>query len=183
MRAFVALDVPGQVLDSLVSFGSELSATGADLKLVERQNLHFTLKFLGEITDGEAAEAQSKLSGLQMKGATAEVRGVGAFPNARSPRVVWAGVAREQEAPLVQIAKEVIAVLEGIGERDDRPFQAHITLGRVRSFRNSGALGDLLRENAGRSFGTAVLSEVKLKSSVLTPAGPIYKDIGAFPLK
>jgi len=182
MRAFVAIEVPGSVLDSLVLFQKELSATGADLKLVERQNLHFTVKFLGEITEAEATEVEARLGRLALKAADVEVRGAGAFPSPSRPRVVWAGVSEEHEALVDPIAREVIDALRGIGERDDRPFRAHITLGRVRSDRNARQLAELLRTSSARPFGVARLSELKLKSSVLTPAGPIYKNLGVYPL-
>ena len=182
MRAFVAIEVPGPVLDSLVLFQKELSATGGDMKLVERQNLHFTVKFLGEVTESEATEVGARLGRLSPKAADVEVRGAGAFPTLSHPRVVWAGVSAEHEALVAAIASDVIGALGGIGEKDDRPFRAHITLGRVRSGRNARQLADLLRSSSGRPFGVARLSELKLKSSVLTPAGPIYKNLGVYPL-
>ncbi|HKT21735.1 MAG TPA: RNA 2',3'-cyclic phosphodiesterase [Nitrososphaerales archaeon] len=182
MRAFVALEVPGDVLDSLASFQRELSATGADIKLVERENLHFTVKFLGEISDAQAAEADSRLKKLTLKSARLEVKGVGAFPSPSRPRVVWAGIQREQEGLVVPTAQAVIDSLDGIGERDDRPFQLHITLARVRSGRNVRELQDVINRNASRSFGTADLAALKLKSSQLTPQGPVYRDVGAYQL-
>ena len=178
----MALEVPGRVLDSLTTFQNELSATGADLKLVERQNLHFTVKFLGEISEVQAADARSRLRGLPLKGAEVEVRGAGAFPTPARPRVAWAGVARENEQLVMPIAEGVRGSLEGIGERDDRPFQAHITLARVRSGRNLRQLAELLRANSERPFGVATLSELKLKSSVLTPSGPVYNDVEVYKL-
>jgi RNA 2',3'-cyclic 3'-phosphodiesterase len=182
LRAFIALEVPGQVLDSLVAFQDEIRATGADVKLVEKENLHFTLKFLGEITEAQVAEAKSKLQGLALKGAEVVVRGAGAFPSLSQPRVVWAGVGPEHEALIQPIADAVISSLKGIGERDDRPFRAHITLGRVRSGKNSRQLAELLAKNHDRVFGTVRLTALKLKSSMLTPSGPIYKDLGEYPL-
>ncbi len=170
------------MLDSLVAFQGEVRATGADVKLVERENLHFTVKFLGEVTDAQASEAMSRLRGLTLRGVEVQVKGAGAFPSPTRPRVVWAGVAREHEALVSPIAKAVISSLEGIGERDDRPFRAHRTLGRVRSARNLKQLAELLAKSQERSFGTVRLSSLKLKSSVLTPSGPIYKDLGAYPL-
>ena len=182
MRAFVALEVPEQVLDSLVRFQSEISSTGADLKLVERENLHFTVKFLGEINEAQASQACSKMGKLSLKRLNVEVRGAGAFPSAARARVVWVGVARECVQPVSSLAAEVISALDGIGETDERPFQAHLTLGRARSPRNLRQLGDLLARNADRTFGVAQLTELKLKSSVLTPKGPVYSDVGVFPL-
>lgn len=182
MRAFVAIDVPDRVLDSLVAYQTELSATGSDLKLVERQNLHITIKFLGEVSEPQAREAGSRLAHLALDGATVGLGGVGAFPSAARPKVVWAGVVPENEGAVVAIAKEVIRALEGIGERDERAFQAHITLARVRSYLNSRELGELLGRSSERQFGTFALTELKLKSSVLTRSGPIYRDLGAFKL-
>jgi len=183
LRAFVAIDVPSGVLDSLVAFQKELSATGGDLKLVERENLHFTVKFLGEIDDSQATEVLSRLGRLKLRKGVVDLRGAGAFPSPRRPRVIWAGVARENEEDIGPIAGEVIRALEGIGERDDRPFQAHITLGRVRSPHNSRELGEFLAKHSERPFGVAELSELKLKSSRLTPSGPVYDDVGVFRLE
>jgi len=183
MRAFIALELTDNVLDSLVRFQGEISSSGADLKLVERENLHFTVKFLGDISEAEASQACSRLSKLPLKMLSAGVRGAGAFPSPTRARVVWAGVAPENVPQVSSLAAEVIATLEGIGERDDRPFQAHVTLGRVRTPRNLHQLGDLLASNRDRQFGVAELTELKLKSSVLTPKGPVYSDVGVFPLK
>ena len=183
MRAFVALEIPDpRVLDGLVAMQKELADTGADLKLVERQNLHFTVKFLGDISEAQDAEVDSRLKGLSLTGAKVEVKGVGAFPTTDRPNVLWVGVAREHEGLVAPIAQSVIGALQDIGQRDERPFRAHATLARVRSGRNSQALASILRTNAERSFGTTRLSAVKLKSSNLTPQGPVYTDVGEYTL-
>ncbi len=183
MRAFVALEISDDgVLDSLLSFQRELGSAGANLKPVERQNLHFTLKFLGDIPDSQAQEADSRLKGLSLKGGTVTVAGVGAFPTARQPNVIWAGVSREDEAKVLSVAGPVVKALEGIGESDTRPFQAHVTIARVRPGGNRGGLGGLIAENAERTFGTYKLTTFRLKSSTLTPRGPIYADVGVYSL-
>lgn len=182
MRAFVALEIPGPVADALANAQRELEATGADIKLVERENLHLNLKFLGDISEAQAAEVRSRLGKLSLKGAVVDVRGVGAFPSPNRARVVWAGVATEHEPLVAPIEKGVREALEGIGERDDREFRPHITLGRVRSGRNLQELGEFLRQNSQREFGVVGLREIKLKSSALTPSGPVYRDEGVYPL-
>lgn len=183
MRAFVALDIPDpKVLDTMVAFQGELASTGADIKTVEKENIHFTVKFLGEVSQDQAREADDRLRGLHLNALVAEVKGVGAFPSVRRPGVVWAGVAPEQEQRVKAIADAAIAALEGIGQDDRRPFTAHATLARVRSSRGSGGLTQLLQLNAGRAFGEIRLKELKLKSSVLSRQGPTYTDIGAYPL-
>jgi 2'-5' RNA ligase len=181
MRAFIALEISdSKVLDSIVAFQRELSATGADLKTVERENLHFTVKFLGEITLGQAREVDERLKRLRLGRADVEVRGVGAFPNISRPSVIWAGVPPAHEERVRPIAQGTIAALEGIGESDKRPFAAHVTMARVRSVGRIGELTSVLRSNSDRSFGEIRLAELKLKSSVLGPRGPTYSDIGAY---
>jgi 2'-5' RNA ligase len=181
----VALEIPEpKVIEALVAVQDQLAETDAELKMVERQNLHFTIRFLGEISEAQASEADSRLKRLSLAALEVEVKGLGAFPNPDSPRVIWVGVAGEHESLVAPVAKGVAESLVGIGERDDRPFVAHVTLARSRSrSRAHGpALVSLLRSNAGRSFGTAKLTTLKLKSSKLTPRGPVYSDIGVYPL-
>jgi len=183
MRAFVALEISDpKVLDSIVAFQRGLSATGADLKTVERENLHFTVKFLGEITQSQAMEVDERLKRLRLGRADVELRGVGAFPNISKPNVIWAGVPPAHEEQVRPIAQEAIAALDGIGETDKRPFTSHVTLARVRSVKGVGELTSVLHSNSDRSFGEVKLVELKLKSSVLGPRGPTYTDIGRYPL-
>jgi 2'-5' RNA ligase len=184
MRAFAALDIPSeQVLAELVKLQHELAETGADVKLVERENLHFTVKFLGEITEAQASEADLRLRSLTLPPPIdVSVKGVGAFPGGSRPRVIWAGIAPGEAEEVARLATCAIQALDGIGEKDERGFQAHLTLARVRSERNREALSSLLRQNSQRDFGRVRLSELKLKSSELTPRGPIYRDIGVYPL-
>lgn len=184
MRAFVALDVSEpEALAKMIAFQRDLMATGADLKAVERENLHFTVKFLGEVSDEAAKLADSRLKGLKLEGAAVFIGGVGAFPSLQRPSVVWAGVPAEDEPKVRSIADVAIQALEGIGERDDRGFRPHITMARVKSGRNRSELASLIEANADRTFGRVQLSELKLKSSRLTPRGPVYSDIGVYPLQ
>lgn len=182
MRAFVAIEIPNpEVMDALVAFQRELAGTRADLKLVERENLHFTVKFLGEINEAQAAEADRRLKGIKLAGAAVLVKGVGAFPDLGRPNVVWVSAGQDDSQKVKAIATPIMQSLSGIGE-DKRPFQPHLTVARVRSGANRQSLEELIRASSDRSFGTARISEFKLKSSVLTPKGPIYSDVGVYPL-
>jgi RNA 2',3'-cyclic 3'-phosphodiesterase len=177
LRAFVAVELPREVVDSLQSFQGELEACGADLKLVERENLHFTVKFLGEISEAQASEAGSRMRNVPLKSFEARLSGVGAFPDPGRPRVIWAGVPDSDRPPVESMAREVIRALDGIGEKDERPFQAHVTLARVRSPTNLRQLESILRNNSERPFGVTKFTELRLKSSRLTPSGPVYSDV------
>ena len=183
MRVFVAMEIPNPaVMEKLVAFQRELEATRADLKIVERKNLHYTVKFLGEISDSQAAEVDRRLKALRLPKAAITAKGIGAFPSPSRPRVVWVGVGEGDSEKVKAIAEPIISSLDGIGERDDRPFQAHLTLARVRSGVNKQNLEDLLLEREGDTFGPVEITEFKLKSSTLTPKGPIYSDVGVYRL-
>jgi RNA 2',3'-cyclic 3'-phosphodiesterase len=183
MRAFVAIDITSaDVLDGLVAFQGELAKTGAELKPVERENIHFTVKFLGDISDSQAAEADSRLKKLRLSGGRIGVEGVGVFPSLSHPSVIWAGVAKEGREAMVAAAEAAIAALAGIGEDDRRGFQPHATMARVRSGRNRASLVDLVTRSSALEFGPMDLDSVKLKSSTLTPSGPVYRDVGVYPL-
>ncbi len=184
MRAFLALEVPEEsVIRNLMNAQEQLRETRADLAIVESQNLHFTVKFLGEISESQVPEIDARLSKLALRSADVNIRGVGAFPDPGRPRVIWAGIPQEQYRTVNPLAEAVIHSLRGIGEEDDRDYHPHITLARVRSGSNREALASFLLANATREFGTTHLGSLKLKSSTLTPRGPIYNDVREYRLE
>jgi len=160
----------------------DLRQTRADVRLVEKENLHFTVKFIGEIPEDMIDDIDSRLGSLPLRRMEVGVRGLGAFPDARRPRVVWAGVAPRDLAEFTERGQRVIDALEGVGESDDRGYHPHTTLARVRSPRNAEALTALLREGAAREFGRTPITTLKLKSSVLGPTGPTYRDVRVYEL-
>jgi RNA 2',3'-cyclic 3'-phosphodiesterase len=175
--------VSPEVRDNLMKVEEELRQTRADIKLVERENLHFTVKFLGEISQSMVEEVDKRLKVLALRRIDVSVRGLGAFPDLRRPRVVWAGVAPQDIASVSSGGQQVIDALEGIGESDDRGFHPHITVGRVRSPRNLEALSSVIRDCSAREFGRSAITALKLKSSDLSPSGPIYRDVKEYSLQ
>ena len=170
-----------EVIENLMKVEEQLAQTHADVKLVEKENLHFTLKFLGEIPDDTVDEIDRRIRGISLKKQEVEVMGISAFPDARHPRVVWAGIAPANlEAATVE-GQRVVDVLEGIGEKDERPLHLHITLARVRSPRNHESLTALMQELSQTSFGKTMITSLKLKSSSLSPKGPTYADVREYP--
>ena len=183
MRAFLAFEVSAEVRENLAKVEEELKQTRADIKLVEKENLHFTVKFLGEIPETMVEEVDRRLGKLTLQRMEVDVRGLGAFPDLRRPRVVWAGVSPHDLASISGNGQQVIDALEGVGESDDRGFNPHITVARVRSPRNVEALTSLIRECSAKEFGRSTISALKLKSSSLTPNGPTYRDVREYALQ
>ena len=178
VRCFIAVEVDDpNILDGIGRAQSSLGATGANLKLVERENIHLTLKFLGDVRAGLVPEVADLVSGTSFEPFRMALRGVGVFPNLRRPRVVWAGV--------TEGAGELSEVFGGLEQRlvelgfkpEGRPFSPHITIARVRSGRNRDRLVEEVLALEGTDFGAHEVRHVKLKKSVLTPRGPIYTDL------
>jgi RNA 2',3'-cyclic 3'-phosphodiesterase len=171
------------VVKNLVLVEEELRGTRADLKVVGRDNLHFTVKFLGEVPDDTVKEVERRLEGLALSSFDVRVRGVGAFPDLRRPRVVWAGISSESEGAMSEAAAAFTGALEGVGKPEDHEFHPHITLARVRSPLNGGALVSFLQLNAARDLGETRITSLKLKSSLLSPSGPSYTDVREYGLR
>ncbi len=183
MRAFLAFEASPTVIQNLLSVQEELRNTGADIRLVDKENLHFTVKFLGEIPEDLVTEIDKRVGALSLPKMDVNVRGLGAFPDARHPRVVWAGVS-PREGPLVsKTAQQVIDALKGVGQEDERRYHPHITVARVHSPKNKDALVKLIRDRSDTDFGRTEITTLKLKSSTLTPKGPIYRDVREYALQ
>ncbi len=183
MRAFLAFDLSPEVIASLVRAQSELRDTRADVGVVAPENLHFTVKFLGDVSEDVVNTIDERVAGLGLTSFEATLAGLGAFPDLRRPRIVWAGVSQADEPVITERAQAVVEALDGIGKPDERDFLAHVTIVRVRSSRNVDALVAFTRQNGSRVFGRTKVESLKLKSSLLTPRGPVYTDVREYALE
>ncbi|MCX8196278.1 MAG: RNA 2',3'-cyclic phosphodiesterase [Acidilobaceae archaeon] len=177
LRTFVAVDVEDPLLlSALERVKSSLLSSGAQVKLVEQHNMHFTLRFIGEIPQALALEISRALSALQFQRFSVEVRGLGAFPNTFDPRVIWAGVGRGAEE-MASLREQVERILRSKGVPPEREkFVPHLTLARMKG-RATPVLIKLLQELSDYEFGVMVVESVRLKRSTLTPRGPIYETL------
>jgi 2'-5' RNA ligase len=178
VRSFIAVDVedPG-LLGTLEGIQRGLLATGADVKCVERENIHITLRFLGDVGEGQLEGLKHLVKGLELRPFPVEFRGVGAFPNLRRPRVVWARLAAGADG-LAEIFRRLEDSIVDLGfRREARGFSPHVTLARVRSGRNREALIEEILGRSEEPLGEMVVERVRLKKSVLTPRGPIYSKL------
>jgi 2'-5' RNA ligase len=174
-RAFVAVDV--ECRDALRKTIEGLRGYGRVLKPVSPDHVHVTLKFLGETEESAVPQLEAVMRNavLGKEPFTVRLVGVGVFPNPRRPRVVWAGM--EGAEPLGTMAAALEEGCEPLGFRlEKRQFSPHLTLARVREGFQVD-LSEFLREHQHSDFGTFEVRSVRLKRSVLTPAGPIYSDV------
>jgi len=178
VRCFVSVDIEDQgLLDALGEAQRGLENTGADLKCVERENIHITMRFLGDVREGLVGELQRLISGMEFEPFRVELRGLGAFPRLSRPRVVWVGISDGVEE-LKGIFRRLEPELVGMGFRPEgRGFSPHITVARVRSGRNRERLVEEVTTHADEVFGEMEFEHIRLKKSVLTPRGPIYSTI------
>ena len=178
MRCFVSVDIEDRLLlDALIGVQSRLEKTGADLKSVERENIHITLRFLGDVREGLVGELQHLISGMNIEPFRVEFKGLGVFPSLSRPRVVWVGISDGVEE-LTEIFGRLEPELVGMGFRpESRGFSPHMTLARVRSGRNRQRLVEEVTNHADEVYGELGVEHIRLKKSVLTPRGPIYSTI------
>ena len=178
IRCFVAVECGGHELTAkFTEVKRMLEATRADIKFVEPENIHLTLKFLGEIEPSLVEQTSQIVKETSFQPFSAKLEGVGVFPNLRRPRVVWAGIT-DGVSQLAEIWKNVDTKLSRLGfERERRGFSPHITIGRVRSGKNRDRLAEEISSLRDYVFGDLQVKRIVLKKSVLTPKGPIYTTL------
>jgi 2''-5'' RNA ligase len=181
MRCFIAVEISdAKILDKLYSIASLLNIKG--VKPVERENLHITLKFLGEINETVVDILKNALKKVKFMKFNVHVYGLGAFPKVSNPRVVWAGV-KEGFQELITLYNFVNEEIKSEGLRfEEEGFHPHITLARVKYRENIKEVIKLINDYMNEDFGTFEVDHFNLKQSILTSNGPIYKDIEVFNL-
>ena len=188
MRTFIAIELPKEIQDTLADLQEQLKTSGADVKWVQPQNIHLTLKFLGERDDKKVEKIKQTIDEVakEKKSFFLSLSTLGAFPKVDYPRVIWVGVDKgDNEAKAIALDLEKRIAKIGI-PKEERPFSSHITLGRVRSSLNLKQLAQGLK-NQENVFTAKNLefevSQITLFKSTLTPKGPIYEALKEASLK
>ncbi len=147
------------------------------MKLVEIENIHITLKFLGDIEDHQVDEVSQVIRDITFEPFEFTVEGVGVFPTLKRPTTIWAGIS-SGVGELADLFNKVNDGLAKLGfEKDRRRFHPHLTIVRVRSWQNRDKLVDELVGMEEMEFGKVQVDRIYLKKSVLTPKGPIYSTL------
>ncbi len=178
MRLFVGIPIPDNLRRKIYGVYRVLEDVQG-VKTVEEENLHITLKFIGEFPEHRLQDVFNALSKIRYYPIDIEISGLGAFPSLSSPRVVWAGIGRGHEE-VTHLAKAVERALEPMGVRPEaRPFHPHVTLARVK--RPCDIVHQFLERNKNIAFGTFTARCFVLFKSTLTSSGPIYTELARFP--
>lgn len=177
IRAFIAVPVSQSIRNTISDYQKSLRHKGIDLRWVSPGNLHFTLKFLGDIDPAIVTPLGERLRELALRTPPfpLEAAGAGAFPNLRQPRVFWIGL-RQGSEPLIQLAKEVSNIVQAFPtQADNKPFKPHLTIGRSRDRAARPLhLPDHLLHCA---FGECSCDRLLLIQSQLGPGGAAYSTL------
>ena len=196
IRLFYGVYVDEARRDAVVELQERLRVPGPRVKWVERRNLHFTLRFIGdtpagrvdEFVDAGRAVVAGRAAGAACRSFDMQLRGAGAFPSPAHAKTIWLGADAGAEA-MIELHRALSEVLdsEGLAEAEGRAFVPHCTLGRVRQGGGRergecGRLAEALRAEAETEIGGMRCGEFCLISSTLTSSGPQYETVERFAL-
>jgi RNA 2',3'-cyclic 3'-phosphodiesterase len=181
MRLFVAFDIPTGIRSAISALLQEFRPVAPQAKWVRAENIHITLKFLGQTEPSKLQAVQSALAAIRSdQPVRLDFRGLGFFPNEKRPRVFWIGT--ESSSNLKTLAADIDQALHQLGfPPEDRPFTPHLTLARFNTPGVPAKLASAARESATRSFGTLAAHEFHLIESQLKSTGAEYTTLHSFP--
>jgi 2'-5' RNA ligase len=181
IRTFIAVDLAAGVKDRLTALQEKLGRSAAGVKWTRPENMHLTLLFLGEV---EQLEVVSICRAVQERARkhdpfTLEAAGLGAFPNARRPKILWAGIT-EGVAELRALHADLEQGLLNLGcyRREDREYTPHLTLGRLSHEDRAEDWPAVLSQHADWQGGTSPVDEVLVMASEMRRGGPEYSVLG-----
>lgn len=177
MRCFLAIELGEETKKELIKIQKHLPE--AKMKLVEEENLHLTLKFFGEIEDFQANKIKEILKQIKFGKFKANLGNIGIFPSSNFIRVVW--VSLEPSEKIKELHKIIDEMLGNEKMREDKAFESHITLARIKFVKDKKIFIDEFKKIDIKQIEFEINSFI-LKESILTEKGPIYKDIEKFDL-
>jgi 2'-5' RNA ligase len=195
MRVFIAIDIDDKIRKAIADVQRQLDTKvdirQGDVKWVEPENIHLTLKFLGEIEDEQAPEVCDivKQVAASYKNFVLDIESVGSFPQlgslrggGRSAKVVWVGVTKGA-GELLTLQKDLESRLAQAGyPPEEREFSAHLTVCRVKNLKAGFKLAEAVGQFAKLKLGSVAADAIHVYQSQLTPAGPVYTLLGSFKL-
>ena len=178
MRTFIAFELSSAIKEELGRLKQEIKKVDADVKWSHPDNIHLTLKFLGNVEEEKIEQIKNILNEISSVEKPFEITlfKLGAFPSLDYPKVLWVGIDKNC-SEVERIAKTLEDSLEKIGfEKEEKSFSAHLTLGRIKSGKNKAKLKEKLISSPVESRSSEIKGMTLFKSE-LTPKGPIYNSL------
>lgn len=184
MRSFIAIPCPDELKNKILEFQDQLKNTGK-IKFVERENIHLTLKFLGDVPENEIKEIIEILDLISKdennKKFKINLCGAGAFPDENYIKILWIGVSSGREE-ILDLHRQIDFQLKSIDFKKDKKFHPHFTIARVKFLKTEDKkeVQKVLLENSGTAFCDFEVCGFKLMRSELNSSGPIYSVVKEF---
>ena len=179
IRTFIAFQLPGKIISSIRKVQDGIKSYGFKIRWVHPENIHLTLKFLGDIDTVDIEKIGDAVI-RTVKGhapLSLTAKGIGVFPAIKRPRVIWAGITGQIDL-LIGLQKILDETLEEIGfPKESRSFKGHLTLGRMKGKIDPKRLVDAIKEFQGFESETFVADKIFLFKSELKPAGAVYTKL------
>lgn len=188
IRTFIAVDFPLEIKEKITEITAyfQTKLPPAQIKWVEPDHMHLTLKFMGETPLDKLVQIKQSMHQVVTKfpSFSIEIETLGMYPNVKRPRVIWLGI--NDKNNLILLHNQLDQALKGKGIKSDRrSLSPHLTIGRVRRSADPESIrqiGKILSQFKISSLGRIKIDEIVYYQSVLTPQGPIYTILQSTPL-
>lgn len=184
IRTFIAAEMPKNIISGVGELQQGLKDYGIDIRWIRPENIHLTLKFLGDVQAADIGNIFGAISRTVdgIASISLNAKGIGVFPGLSRPRVLWVGLAGQLEV-LLQLQKTLDSNLKAIGfPQEKRPFKGHLTIGRIKTKINAKKFGDALMAFRHFETETFIADKIILFKSELKPQGAVYTRLASAPL-
>lgn len=182
IRSFLAIDIDEELKAKIYRVIKEFGKIDANIKYVDLENLHLTLKFFGDIDTEGIDLLSSKIADIvsDFDKFNIKIKGCGAFPNTNRIKVIWLGLEDDEIVKKLHdgLDKEFVK----LGFDKDKKFSSHLTIGRMKSAKGKAKVKSTIEGFSEVEIGEMSVDKIILKKSTLTPQGPIYEDLKIFEL-
>jgi len=178
IRTFIAIRITAdkKLLDLISELKKSLAAE--EIRWIDSNNLHLTLRFLGETTQPQVAEITKMLESIskQFQPFQFELKGLSVFKKKTQPRVLFVSI--ENDLVLKQVATEILEMSKTLGfTLEENTFNPHLTLGRIKFIQNKTDFYALVNKFCETKFQSVIVPEIIFYQSILGSEGPTYKPI------
>ena len=182
IRSFLAIELDEELVPKILDVQKEFKKTNANIKYVPSENMHFTLKFFGNIDMDMVEDIASAVEKIIKNYSSFDlnIKKCGCFPNKNVIKVLWLGL--EEGSPIANLQKDLDKEFKKLGFKKEKNFISHLTIGRVKSPKNKKEIRNTIEKLEDIEIGQFTVSRICLKKSTLTSQGPIYENIKVFEL-